>query len=1484
MAVFHCPGCGRAIPFSPRDAGREGTCPDCRGRVRAPELAPIAETALEAAEAPTRPALAARASAPRTVSDRPASAGACADPGLAAEVERARADPARRFGPFLLLSELGKGGMGVVYRAWNDRLRRVVALKTILPGEGVDEAAVARFKREAEAAARLRHPGIVSVHEAGEFEGRHYMAMDYVPGRSLEARLRPGAERIAFHRALEVVRDVARAAHYAHSQGVVHRDLKPQNIIIDASERPFVLDFGLAAIKGAGTRLTKTGASMGTPAYMPPEQANGEAADERADVYSLGATLYHVLTGRPPFSGETDVNMIVAVLTKEPVPPGKINARASGDLETICLKCLEKDKARRYPSALALADELDRFLAGDPIEARPIGPLQRFARRARRNKVSTALAALAVALVVALGVVALATARGTRNALVRAARGNAEGRWEALQKARRDTPKLSSDVEAAARQARLVPVLAKALDAREAAVSLALVSDDADARARLFDTAFALGEVALEAEQWDLAASAFARAGELHMDDAHDSRARTALDVVANARTEVERDHRLRVEAILDAARRGRLKDLGGSNGALFALVRFPEPQTVALIVSELDAITARLRRVTHAAYLDARTPRVEAAVSAWDRLRPGAALEQAVGSDLSLAEREVEGREVDERRGRSEKPRPFRQIVAARQGGELQADGAVLAVIACEALGWIRLSKGPAGEEAVEALGRYVFADEDGSRAAPAAIALCQLGTDRAVALVEAARMRFGADSDFWRQVHRFYARTPGHEDGEPSSAIEYCERGERRYQKRDLAGAIADFTKALDRDQLLVVAWNSRGIAWQEKGDFDHAIADLTKALEIDPRSPVPWANLALARRSKGDFERAIADFDKAIALDPRSANLMVGRGGAHLDKGNVDRAIADYEKALELDPRSVSAWACLGTARREKGEIPPAIAALDKAIELDPRFAYAWTERARARAMKGDASGAISDYGMAIDLDPLMSAPWTNRGKAKREAGDLDGAIADFTKAIALDPRGAIAHHNRGVARWAKSDLDGAFADASTAIELDPSYAPAWAVRGNVRAEKRDLDGAIADYGKAIDCDKRLAPAWSARALARQKKGDLDAAISDFTTALELEPGVAHTWCSRGAARRENGDLDGAISDFAKAIELDPRDPRFWNNRAGARVAKGDLEGGIEDSTKAIELDPRDGRLWCARGDARQRKGDLQAALPDYAKALEIDPRNALLWSNRGTARKAAGDFDGALADYEKALELDSRIAQIWCNRGAARQAKGDLDGAIADGTRAIELDPRLADAWGTRADARKAKGDLQGAIADYTRVVELKPGNGPAWLRRGNSRGQLGDLEGAIGDYTRAIEADPRNALAWANRGNTRRVRGDLDGALSDTTRAIELDAGCSHAWSVRGAIREAKGDHDGAIADFSRCVVLDPKNPESWFNRAVAKESQGKLDAAAEDYKRFLERSGAKRCADPDDRASFSMVATRDHERLSRCRGREPAKI
>jgi hypothetical protein len=297
-----------------------------------------------------------------------------------------------------ILGVLGRGGMGVVYKAMDLRLKRVVALKMILAGGHAGAHELARFKTEAEAIARLQHPGIVQIYEVGEHNGLPYFALEYCPGGSLHHKL--GGTPLAPTEAAALVEKLARAMQAAHAKGVIHRDLKPGNVLLAEDGTPKVTDFGLARkLDEAGQ--TQTGAVMGTPSYMAPEQASGNKDTGPAcDVYSLGAILYECLTGRPPFKAATLMETLRQVVHDEPVPPSQLQSRTPKDLETIALKCLHKESGKRYGSAGQLAEDLARFQKREPITARPVGPLERGWRWCRRNPaLSLALGAVAASLV-----------------------------------------------------------------------------------------------------------------------------------------------------------------------------------------------------------------------------------------------------------------------------------------------------------------------------------------------------------------------------------------------------------------------------------------------------------------------------------------------------------------------------------------------------------------------------------------------------------------------------------------------------------------------------------------------------------------------------------------------------------------------------------------------------------------------------------------------------------------------------------------------------------------------------------------------------------------------------------------------------------------------------------------------------------------------------------------------------------------------------
>jgi serine/threonine protein kinase len=297
---------------------------------------------------------------------------------------------------YQILGELGRGGMGVVYKAKDLQLDRLVAVKMIANGSIVEGQRRARFRGEAEAVARLQHPNIVQIHGIDEQDGRPFITLEYVDGGNLADRLKQGP--LPVPEAARLIETLARAVEAAHEHDIIHRDLKPANILLTADGVPKIADFGLAKRLDAAVNLTMSGLLMGTPSYMAPEQVEGQSAavNRLADVYGLGAILYEALTGQPPFKGTTQVETVRQVLSQEPILPSRLRPSLPRDLQTICLKCLNKEPKQRYASAVDLADDLHRYLVGEPIHARPASRLERTLRWVRRHPARAAVIVLSI--------------------------------------------------------------------------------------------------------------------------------------------------------------------------------------------------------------------------------------------------------------------------------------------------------------------------------------------------------------------------------------------------------------------------------------------------------------------------------------------------------------------------------------------------------------------------------------------------------------------------------------------------------------------------------------------------------------------------------------------------------------------------------------------------------------------------------------------------------------------------------------------------------------------------------------------------------------------------------------------------------------------------------------------------------------------------------------------------------------------------------
>jgi tetratricopeptide (TPR) repeat protein len=949
---------------------------------------------------------------------------------------------------------LGEGGMGVVYLARHRRLNRRVALKMIRDGGLARPDHRARFRIEAEAVARLRHPNVVQIFDFGEADGRPYVALELLEGGDLAARLDgtpwPGREAVA-----QVV-PLARGVAAAHGAGIIHRDLKPANILFTAEGEPKVADFGLAK-RQEDDGLTETGHIMGTPEYMAPEQARGspDAIGPATDVYALGAILYELLTGRPPFKGETPFDTIRQVADAEVVPPSRLVPKVARDLETICLVCLSKDPARRYASARALADDLERYHAGEPIVARRAGPLERAAKWARRRPAAAALVALAVAAAAGLLAAGAAHVREQDRLHRLALRLDAEGdrridaaREQAapddLDRARRE---LSEFLAGLGREPRTAP-LAGRVRAAIAGVDRKLqeirTREAARERGRAERQRFE--DFGRRRERANLASVEFeldpaGRAARLRQ------AARAALAVYAADPAAPDRDWALApaLPASLADAERRRIAE--GCFDLLLVLSQAVEPAEGLAILDRAERLrpepgpALHLRRADYLGRLgDAAGRRREEALAAGQA--PRTAL------DHFLVGREHVGRR-----------RWDEAIPALETALALDPELGSARVLLAQAQSQVRPPR------LSEALGNLNAALRD----QPELVELYLLR-----ALVHAAR-----------GVEALRAAAPP-----------------RAVAGAAFAAAEADYRAALGRElsaALRYVVLVNRGGMCLQAGRYAESARDLEAAIRLDPAPFQAHATLAQLHQLAGRTAEAAAAFGAALerVADP-ATRAELRRSRARLHAGDPAatperraQALADLAAAIREDPADATMvaddHAVCAQLHLAEGRHVEALAACDAALGRAP--AHPLAVRLRLSALL-----ALRRYDAVLaagDAHLRSHAPTPEvlelRGLARVARRDHAGAIADYTHALELRPapEPALRTRLRNGRGWCYHFADAprlALADFEAALRLDPEQSDALAGRGLAHVRLGAWRPAVADADAAL---RHAAPGALARA---------------------------------------------------------------------------------------------------------------------------------------------------------------------------------------------------------------------------------------------------------------------------------------------------------------------------------------------------------------------------------------------------------------
>ncbi len=769
---------------------------------------------------------------------------------------------------------LGRGGMGVVFRARHLRLNRTIALKMLLAGAYAGPRERERFLREAEAVASLRHPNVVQVYDASDHEGRPFFTMEFVEGGSLAQKL-IGVPQSA-RQSAQLLAPLAEAVQSAHQGGIVHRDLKPANILLTADGTPKVSDFGLARRLDGEPGLTRTGTVVGTPSYMAPEQVQGRSDElgPATDTYALGAIFYELLTGRPPFRAETAAETLRQVVSREPVSPSRLNAAVPRDAETICLKCLEKNSARRYSSSAALAEDLRRFQRDEPIVARPVGPVERSLRWARRKPTMAALVATALALV------GLAIGGGLFLERQQAARQG--GAQEAVEAALAQVPGLRRQGHWAEALALLTQVRSRLDEAGSDDLARRLTRAEADL------------ELAAALEQIRLA------------------------PLIVGQRTF---NYPAMAEAYAKTFTHAGL-DIQGDEETLAARVRDSDvrPQLVmaldhwAYLADTLKDRPLMTRLLDLARHADPDPD--------WgDRFRDPALWgdQEALRGLAAEAEQRLTA-EAPEK----EPPTPLVVLLAKKLGPQHRQAEALLRAAQWRHPDdfWLNYALGDALQERkkpAEAVSFY--------RAA--------LVTRPAVATVHhelaLALWRVGQVDEAMRAQRKVVELVP-------MLPIAHSQLGICFQAKGQLDEAMAAYRHALDLDPRDSPSHYQLGTCLRCRGQRDEAIAETRLAIQLNPKDGAnSYTLLGLCWQDVGRFDDAIAEYRRALELNPKLPHPHCSIGMCLQARSRLDEAIAEYRRAVELDPGWGQGQESLTSALLQSGRLAEAHTAIRRGLEV-------------------------------------------------------------------------------------------------------------------------------------------------------------------------------------------------------------------------------------------------------------------------------------------------------------------------------------------------------------------------------------------------------------------------------------------------------------------------------------------------------------------------------------------------------------------
>jgi tetratricopeptide (TPR) repeat protein len=1312
------------------------------------------------------------------------------------------------FGKYQVSERLGSGGQAEVYLALEPRLQRRVAIKVLLAHLAHDPEVSARFAQEARLVASLRHPGIVQLFDFDTQDDQFYMVMEYLEGGSLKERLAQRAAEGAPYTpvdALTLLRPVAAALDYAHTQGAVHRDIKPGNILFTRDGQAVVSDFGVAKILGESVQLSVAGSIVGTPAYMSPEQAGGGPVTGASDLYALGVMLYQMLTGRTPFSGDSLSGVLMQHLQAAPPAPRTLNPRLSAPVEAVLLKALAKAPADRFPTAAALLAALEAALPAQPAPVTE-AEFQESATLAEAPPVPAALRPDALP-------APAVRAPDVAGRLVKAAG------WVA--------PLVGRDVvsydQAHDRRQRLASILV-AISVLFAALQFVV---------EFFN--FFTRPLAPLLAVWPYLVAPLVIAAVVLMAVA----ARRAPTPI------------LRRRAAIGLAL---ITTLGVAYGAWTIINRFQPPSRFIIAVAEFDGSKASrqidfARRIEQALATDLAAASADVQIVRLRQVVPdaGAALAQARDQKAALLiwgwyddagvspQVEIADTPLFQRATvgltplLNALPSADRQAVARLNVRDVtrfvHAPASIPAIdlfvkdgpeqlsyVSTALLGYVFYAKG----DLPQALAFFDKALANAQASADFLVGRETIHFQRAAVLYRQRQVDAAVDD-----LQQALALQPDFYEAHVNLALAYSEQCTPAWQ---IESALAQAAAAVRLRPNDASAQRLLAELTFQAGDAAAALPIAQTAVRLQADNAEAQALLATIAESANQPDLAAAARRQALQLrqaaaaapvDPLAAQLALG--DAYLATGDNARALAAFQAVAQQAPANPNALHGLGNAYYADGQIEPALAAYQAWAQAapddpDPRLLLGILYSQQQKFQ--DALSVLQEAGR---LTPCQEAAQLLMGQVYYQQQDLAHAAAAYQAALAINPGRAAAWYILGGLRWQLGDLPAAQTALLEATRRDPSLGAAFFTLGRVYFDQGAFADAAASYRQALALDPTDLSSYLALAHAYERLQQWDDAAATYQAALGRQDD-ANLRLYLGLVRVQQGDLDAAVTEIKQALALNPQDALAFASLGDIYLQQGRLDAAAEAYRQAIAVD--DQALYhLGLAAVLTRQGQTDAAVVAYQDAIRLDKQNAAAYAGLGDLYSQTGQLDEAATAYHQAVTLNADSAATQAALAYVEYKRCQVTSAVQAAQAAARLAPTVSYYQGALASFYEAQGQHQAAAAIYAALQAAPAADAYAHLAAGDYFWRTAMTETAVSELqaaTTAPNATPLlQSLAQAGLAQIAVASGRAPTAANALTASLAAWPGNADAQARRGDLALTNDDFSAATAAYEQARDLLP---------------------------------------------------------------------